>query len=61
MRNHKEFLCLELMSRRVAICTAVALMTLIGTYAQTPDGEPPSVESICDGLQGSTFGLCNSY
>ena len=61
MRSEKGFLCLESMSRRVTICTAVALMTLIGTYAQTPDGEPPSVETVCDGLEGSAFGLCNSY
>jgi hypothetical protein len=61
MRNNKEFLCLESISRRVTICVAVALMMLIGTYAETPDGEPPSVESVCEGLQGSAFGLCNSY
>ncbi len=61
MRNHKEFLCLESMSRRVTICAAVALMTLIGTYAETPDGEPPSAENICDGQEGSAVGLCNSY
>jgi hypothetical protein len=61
MRSEKGFLCLESMSRRVTICAAVALMTLIGTYAETPDGEPPSVENICDGQEGSAFGLCNSY
>jgi hypothetical protein len=61
MRNDKGFLCLESISRRVTICAAVALMMLIGTYAETPDGKPPSAESVCDGLQGSAFGLCNSY
>ncbi len=29
--------------------------------AQTPDGEPPSVEDVCDGLEGSAYGLCNTY
>jgi len=61
MRSEKGFLCLESMSRRVTICAAVALMTLIGTYAETPDGEPPSVENIRDGQEGSAVGLCNSY
>jgi hypothetical protein len=30
-------------------------------WAQTPDGEPPSVETDCDGLSGALFGLCNAY
>ena len=29
--------------------------------AQTPDGETPAVESVCDGLTGPGFGLCNAY
>ncbi len=61
MKSEKGFLCLESMSRRVTICAAVALMTLIGTYAETPDGESPSAENICDGQEGSAFGLCKSY
>ena len=27
----------------------------------TPDGKPPSEETVCDGLQGALFGLCNAY
>ncbi len=31
------------------------------TFAQTPDGEPPSYESVCDEETGAAFGLCNAY
>jgi hypothetical protein len=27
----------------------------------TPDGEPPSIETVCDGQTGAAFGLCNAY
>jgi len=26
-----------------------------------PDGQPPSEETVCDGLHGAAFGLCNAY
>jgi len=29
--------------------------------AQTPDGDPPSVEVVCDAEVGAAFGLCNAY
>ena len=29
--------------------------------AKTPDGQPPSVETICDNETGAAFGLCNAY
>src|SRR4029079_16847694 len=29
--------------------------------AKTPDGLPPSVETVCDGLPGAAFGICNAY
>ncbi len=28
--------------------------------AQTPDGETPAVETVCDGESGAAFGLCNA-
>lgn len=28
---------------------------------QTPDGETPAQESVCDGETGAAFGLCNAY
>ncbi len=27
----------------------------------TPDDDPPSVETVCDGESGAAFGLCNAY
>src|SRR4051812_4702169 len=27
----------------------------------TPDGKPPSEETVCDSLKGAAFGLCNAY
>jgi len=32
-----------------------------GNNLGTPDGLPPSVETICDGQTGAAFGLCNAY
>ena len=29
--------------------------------AQTPDGETPALESVCDGLETGLFGICNAY
>lgn len=29
--------------------------------AKTPDGMPPSVETVCDNETGAAFGLCNAY
>lgn len=31
------------------------------SMAQTPDGVPPSEETVCDELEGAAFGLCNAY
>ena len=30
-------------------------------YAQTPDGQPPAQEDVCDGQVGAAYGLCNAY
>ncbi len=29
--------------------------------AQTPDGQTPAVETVCDGESGAAFGLCDAY
>ena len=29
--------------------------------AKTPDGVTPAEETVCDGLSGAAFGLCNAY
>ena len=36
------------------LCTGSAL-------GQTPDGETPAQEDVCDGESGAAFGLCNAY
>ncbi|HEX6901374.1 MAG TPA: hypothetical protein VF789_16735 [Thermoanaerobaculia bacterium] len=36
------------------ICTGAAL-------AQTPDGETPAQETVCDDETGAAYGLCNAY
>ena len=55
---------------RVAAFTAVAVLLAGSAFmttvavAQTPDGETPANEGVCDTLQGSTpglYGLCVAY
>ena len=47
----------------VLFCFISAMVLGMGSaaLAQTPDGEPPSVETVCDELAGAAFGLCNAY
>ena len=44
-------------------CFISAMVLGMGTaaFAQTPDGETPAEETICDGQVGAAFGLCNAY
>jgi hypothetical protein len=37
------------------------LLFALPAMAKTPDGKPPSVETVCDVYKGAAFGLCNSY
>ena len=49
---------------RKPICTLslVLLVAFAGAAsAKTPDGKPPSVETVCDNETGAAFGLCNAY
>jgi hypothetical protein len=39
----------------------LAILATPAAYAQTPDGETPAEESVCDGLSGAAYGLCNAY
>lgn len=43
--------------------TLAALVALgpAALSAKTPDGQPPSVETVCDDESGAAFGLCNAY
>lgn len=36
-------------------------MSWSSVHAKTPDGKPPSEETVCDGETGAAFGLCNAY
>jgi len=51
---------------RVPSCTLLfaLLLVCLGTgaaAAQTPDGSPPSQETVCDHETGAAYGLCNAY
>jgi hypothetical protein len=38
------------------------LLTFAGAAAaQTPDGSPPSEETVCDGQTGAAYGLCTAF
>ena len=45
-----------------AILPLCLLLTFAGAAAaQTPDGSPPSQETVCDGQTGAAYGLCTAY
>jgi hypothetical protein len=52
-----------ILSSALVASLAVLLVTLHpqALSAQTPDGVPPSQETVCSGLTGAAFGLCNAY
>jgi len=46
------------------LASVVALLITLhpqALSAKTPDGVPPSQETVCSGLTGAAFGLCNAY
>jgi len=45
----------------VAWLAAALWLTPEGAWAKTPDGKPPSEETVCDVFQGAAFGLCNAF
>lgn len=45
---------LTLVFALLLVCSGVAV-------AQTPDGLPPALETVCDAETGSAFGWCNAY
>lgn len=49
--------------RKFAWFTFICVLVLAAgsVFAKTPDGKPPSVETICDNEHGAAFGLCNAY
>ncbi|MGI9330105.1 MAG: hypothetical protein ACR2QB_05260, partial [Gammaproteobacteria bacterium] len=49
-----------------SFCSFVLIVVLsqVPVQAQTPDGETPAIEDVCDGLIGGTpglYGLCVAY
>jgi cysteine-rich repeat protein len=54
MKLRQSFLCLIVIGLVLFLCNGLA-------FAQTPDGETPSVETVCDTQVGAAFGLCNAY
>jgi hypothetical protein len=56
-RNHRKLGC-----SCVLIAVLISFLLLpAGSHAKTPDGSTPSEETVCSGLQGAAFGLCNAY
>jgi hypothetical protein len=50
------------MYRLMIACVLAVLVALAGTaMTKTPDKQPPSTETSCNGLSGSARGLCNAY
>ncbi len=50
--------------RNILGLISVSILFFLGSgvgLAQTPDGETPAVETICDTQAGAAFGLCNAY
>ena len=49
------------MRKSVWIAVFSVLMLAGSVFGKTPDGKPPSQETVCDMEQGAAFGLCNAY
>jgi hypothetical protein len=49
------------MQKNLCILTLAVLALAIPAVAKTPDGQPPSEETICDSYMGSAYGLCTAY
>jgi hypothetical protein len=48
--------------KKLVIAVSLGLLALtVPALALTPDGQPPSVETVCDSQSGAAFGLCNAY
>jgi hypothetical protein len=44
-----------------SVAFAFLLFGAVGVFAKTPDGKPPSQETVCDNEKGGAYGLCNAY
>lgn len=49
------------MKSHLTLTFALLLTGAGAALAQTPDGFPPSLETVCDAETGSAYGHCNAY
>jgi hypothetical protein len=49
------------MMKAFALTFALVLICSGAVLAQTPDGQTPAEETVCDNENGAAFGLCNAY
>jgi hypothetical protein len=49
------------MKAHLTLTLALLLLCTGAALAQTPDGETPAEETVCDSETGAAFGLCNAY
>ncbi|MES1244762.1 MAG: hypothetical protein ABUT39_24355 [Acidobacteriota bacterium] len=49
------------MKVRLSLTLALLLLCAGAALAKTPDGVPPSLETVCDMEQGAAYGLCTAY
>jgi hypothetical protein len=50
-----------MMKARLTLFLALLLLCTGAVLAQTPDGQTPAEETVCDHESGAAFGLCNAY
>jgi len=50
-----------MMKARLTLFLALLLLCTGAVLAQTPDGQTPAEETVCDNESGAAFGLCNAY
>ncbi|HKI04021.1 MAG TPA: hypothetical protein VKK31_18725 [Thermoanaerobaculia bacterium] len=50
-----------MMKAHFTLTFALLLICTGAVLAQTPDGETPAEEAVCDNETGAAFGLCNAY
>jgi len=49
------------MKARLTLAFALLLICTGAVLAQTPDGQTPAEETVCDNETGAAYGLCNAY
>lgn len=60
-RPRRVLFCLLLIAANTALAQTSFFESAGGTSLGTPDGIPPSEETVCAGLEGAAHGLCTAY